>query len=315
MRYPDRLILGTANFHGYTRDSFGRHLVAPPQARSIIDFAISCGISGFDCADGYGFGQAEAVLGSYAAAIRAIGPMSATTKIGFNFYNRRYLPNGAFRPLFRTRPTTSRIPFDTGREFSERYVRFAVERSLHRLGGLSPNVLLHCPDVTEMRSAERRGVLNYLNRVNRIKRVGVSVKMPEEVIVASHLAGIDIVQFPLASLRIPAMRLAVQHIRRQGCTTMLNQPFGGGTLVTRCVKRLRNDFPEATEQTAGNLAAEAILHILHDRDLSDFIVVGVSSTDELQGIMEPHAQTEGCGRELAMAAMSAAASIVDGLLV
>src|SRR5262249_34388303 len=115
MRHVDRLILGTANFHDYTRDSFGRKLVAPAEARSIIDCAITCGIGGFDCADGYGFGQAEAVLGSYATAIRGIGPMSATTKIGFNFYNRRYLPNGAYRPLFRTLPTTSRIPFDTGR--------------------------------------------------------------------------------------------------------------------------------------------------------------------------------------------------------
>src|SRR5512144_2533500 len=85
-------------------------------ARRIIERAIGHGINYIDTADAYGNGRGESVL---APLLKKRRNLVVGTKFGYDFYNNPERPRGQ-----------RELPQD----MSPKFIRFACEKSLERLG-------------------------------------------------------------------------------------------------------------------------------------------------------------------------------------
>ncbi|MCV7251785.1 hypothetical protein H7J86_06385 [Mycobacterium hackensackense] len=300
---PGRLVIGTANFHTYHWDSLGRNLATRDQVAAIIGLAAQMRFAGIDSADGYGFGAAEHALPQHRLLIERLGPMGVTTKVGYNFYNRRYEFGRLVGRHFRHLPADAVVPFDTGRVLSREYLLFAAAQSRRRMAGMHFNLLLHCPDLTDIKRLQCDDTLAYIKDLEYVRQVGVSVKLPEEVFQALKTEGLGIVQIPATTLHSRAMRRAVDAARQRDVAVMVNQPFDGGRKVIDTGGAIRCTNPHLSRTAANNLAGHYVLTELFQMDCFDYAVVGVSSAAQLMGIIrgEPatahdtHARPPGAG--------------------
>src|SRR5258708_24967081 len=86
------------------------------EAQAIIEKAIDGGINYIDTADAYGNGRGESVLAPVLARHKNV---AVGTKFGYDFYNNPERPRGQ-----------RELPQD----MSPKFIRFALEQSLKRLG-------------------------------------------------------------------------------------------------------------------------------------------------------------------------------------
>lgn len=281
MNDVSRIIIGTANFHPYRWDSHGRALVNDADAAAIIRVAANMGFAGVDSADGYGFGAAERTLASQRHLLMKMGPMAITTKVGYNFYNRRYHAGRWIGRHFQRLPSDAVVPFDSGKELSPDYLLFAAAQSHDRLDGMRMNLLIHCPELTELRQLRSSGTFQLLNQLPYVLKVGVSVKLPEEVFESLNIDSLGILQVPAATLCSRAMELALHTARQRNITVLVNQPFHGGREVVALARAARQIEPELSAASAAGLAARKILADILARDCLDYVVAGVSSSAQL----------------------------------
>jgi aryl-alcohol dehydrogenase-like predicted oxidoreductase len=121
--------------------------------------AFDYGVTFFDTADTYGNGKGETLLAEALGEVRdriVIG-----TKFGYDFYNHGEKREGQ-----------REIPQD----FSPRYVRFALEQSLKRLGtGYIDIYLLHNPRMWAIDSDELFALLEDFKREGSVRHYGVTM--------------------------------------------------------------------------------------------------------------------------------------------
>jgi aryl-alcohol dehydrogenase-like predicted oxidoreductase len=127
-------------------------------ARRIIESALDRGINYIDTADAYGNGRGETVL---APVLKAHPEVLVGTKFGYDFYNNPERPRGQ-----------RELPQD----FSPKFIRFALEQSLQRLG--TDNVAIyqpHNPRVVTLLEDEHWETLERLREEGKIRSYGPSL--------------------------------------------------------------------------------------------------------------------------------------------
>lgn len=121
--------------------------------------AFDLGITFFDTADGYGNGRAESMLGQAFAGRR--DQIQIATKFGYNFYEHSHERRGQ-----------QEIPHD----WSPKYVRYAVEKSLERLGTDYIDLYqLHNPRMDAVENDDLFALLNDLVSEGKIRGYGVAL--------------------------------------------------------------------------------------------------------------------------------------------
>src|ERR1700722_15293165 len=88
------------------------------QAMKLMQFSFDQGITFFDSGDAYGNGRAEALVGKFAQQIGR-DKIEIGGKFGYDFY---------------TDPGTPGSHKERKQDFSPKFLRFALEKSLERLG-------------------------------------------------------------------------------------------------------------------------------------------------------------------------------------
>jgi aryl-alcohol dehydrogenase-like predicted oxidoreductase len=128
------------------------------QAQALIRKAIDLGINYIDTADAYGNGRGETML---APILREHRDLIVGTKFGYDFYNNPERPRGQ-----------RELPQD----FSPKFIRFALEQSLQRLGVDSVAIYQpHNPRITTLLEEEHWDTLESLKREGKILAYGPSL--------------------------------------------------------------------------------------------------------------------------------------------
>lgn len=128
------------------------------QARDLMRIAIDLGVNYIDTADAYGNGRGETML---APLLREHPELIVGTKFGYDFYNNPERPRGQ-----------RELPQD----MSPKFIRFAIEQSLTRLG--TDHVAIyqpHNPRVTTLMQDEHWETLARLRDEGKIRAYGPSL--------------------------------------------------------------------------------------------------------------------------------------------
>lgn len=128
------------------------------EARRIVSAAIDRGINYIDTADAYGNGRGETVL---APVLEEHPEIHVGTKFGYDFYNNPERPRGQ-----------RELPHD----FSPKFIRFALEQSLQRLGVDHVAIYQpHNPRVVTLLTDEHWETLERLREEGKILTYGPSL--------------------------------------------------------------------------------------------------------------------------------------------
>jgi len=217
---------------------FGNSYGPTDDAESIraIRRAFDLGCNFFDTADVYGHGHSEELIGAALAGVRPQAIIA--TKVGGNFYNRDVQPLIADRLAqlagvpYDQIPPDAPLPVTHDVTFNPGYVRFAVTRSLRRLGTDYLDLLqLHNPPMSLISSMETYGVLEDLKREGLIRHYGLSVHPPEEGIAAIHATMPDTVQIAYNLARREADDAFFPAARAAGIGVIAREPLANGFLA------------------------------------------------------------------------------------
>lgn len=128
------------------------------EARRIVYAAIARGVNYIDTADAYGNGRGETFL---APVLKEHPELIVGTKFGYDFYNNPERPRGQ-----------RELPHD----FSPRFIRFALEQSLKRLGRDHVDIYQpHNPRVVTLLTDEHWETLERLRQEGKILAYGPSL--------------------------------------------------------------------------------------------------------------------------------------------
>jgi aryl-alcohol dehydrogenase-like predicted oxidoreductase len=208
------------------------------ESQRAVRRAYELGCNFFDTADVYGHGHSERMLG---AALRDVrDKVIIATKVGGNFYNRD------IHPLMRDRiaqaveqplddlPDGAPLPVTHDTNFTSAYLRFAVERSLERLGTEYIDLLqLHNPPINLISAMETYEVLEQLKKEGLIRFYGVSVHPPEEGLAAVHATMPDTVQIVYNLARREAEDAFLPAARAASVGVIAREPLANGLLAGR----------------------------------------------------------------------------------
>jgi aryl-alcohol dehydrogenase-like predicted oxidoreductase len=134
-------------------------------ARAIIKRALDLGVNTFDTADVYGNGLSERVLGE---ELRGYD-VNVFTKVGYNIYQRE--------------------GDKVSQTFNPSYIRYAVSKSIERLGRRVNLLQLHNPPLNVIRDWEVHSALINLVKDGYVEHVGVALG-PEVNVLNEGLAAI-----------------------------------------------------------------------------------------------------------------------------
>jgi aryl-alcohol dehydrogenase-like predicted oxidoreductase len=218
---------GYGNSYGPTDDA---------ESKRAIRRAFELGCNFFDTADAYGHGHSEALLGEALQDVR--DEVIIATKVGGNFYNRDVHPlmrdrigQAAGRPLDEIEADAP-LPVTHDANFTPDYVRFAVERSLERLGtGWIDLLQLHNPPIKLIAAMETWEALEQLKREGLIRFYGVSVHPPEEGIAAVSATMPDTVQIVYNLARREAEDTFLARARVANVGVIAREPLANGFLA------------------------------------------------------------------------------------
>lgn len=169
--------LGTWAFGGpntIAGTAVGWRALADADVHATIRAAIHSGVTFFDTSDMYGQGRAEELLGD------ALGEESQKVIVA---------TKGGLLPAFR--PGTT----DIARDFSGRYLKGAVDRSLKRLRRERIDLYqLHGPDLSIQHSDDTWGTLQDLQAEGKIWHFGVSLGSKASDVTLWHQRGVVAIQ-------------------------------------------------------------------------------------------------------------------------
>lgn len=186
-------------------NQFGNSYGSTDDAESLraIKKAVELGCTFFDTADVYGHGHSEELLGLALHNVRE-RVMIATKAGGAYMYGDRW---GHIN-------------------FSEDYIRFALEQSLRRLRTNYIDLYqLHNPTLKMIREADIFTVMRKLQREGRIRYVGISVHTLEEGIAA--LDKVDAIQCVFNILN-PKNYELMEAAKRRGVAVIVREPLVNG---------------------------------------------------------------------------------------
>ncbi|MCA9773273.1 MAG: aldo/keto reductase [Myxococcales bacterium] len=168
--------------------------------------AFEFGINFFDTADTYGDGRSERLIAQALGAHR--DEILIATKAGNDFYGEKLRKN-----------------------FDPDYLRFALEKSLERLGTDRVDLYqLHNPSIEIMRDGEAFAAMRSLVREGKARAWGVSVREPDEIDAA--LAGRpDVLQTTYNLLWQHVVDEREEAIRATGVGLIARSPFEYGLLT------------------------------------------------------------------------------------
>ncbi len=279
------------------------------ESRRAIRRAYELGCNFFDTADVYGHGHSEELLGEVLHDVR--DRVIIATKVGGNFYNRDV------HPLLRERVAQAIggpldavedgavLPVTHDVNFTPAYLRFAVERSLKRLGTDYVDLLqLHNPPMSAISTMETYEVLEQLKREERIRFYGVSVHPPEEGIAAVNATMPDTVQIVYNLARREAEDAFFPAARAAGVGVIAREPLANGFLAGRYgsestwergdirarmprphvaqLSALGQRVKELADKTGGGLtAAQLALKFVLDRPEVGVAIVGMKTVQQV----------------------------------
>jgi aryl-alcohol dehydrogenase-like predicted oxidoreductase len=206
------------------------------ESRRAVRRAFELGCTFFDTADVYGLGRSEELLGAELRDVR--DRVVIATKVGGNFYKRDVHPLLVDRisqmldvPFDRI-PADAPLPVTHDANFSPGYVRFAVERSLQRLGTDYIDLLqLHNPVLAHISNLELYAVLEDLKREGKIRLYGVSVHTPEEGQAAINATMPETVQIVYNLARREAEEAFFPAARAAGIGVIARETLANGFLA------------------------------------------------------------------------------------
>lgn len=205
------------NSYGRTDDKVSLEAVAK---------ALDLGCNFFDTADVYGFGHSEELLGRALKARR--DKVVVATKVGADFYR------GAGR-----------------QNFSDEYVRFALDKSLERLKTDYIDIYqLHNPSVRLIEQAETYEVLKDLKREGKIRAWGVSIFDPVEGMAALKIGRPDCLQLVYNIFTTKPAEELLPRAHQVGCAIIAREPLANGFLTGKYTAEsqfekgdIRHDWP------------------------------------------------------------------------
>lgn len=153
---------GTWGLGGNTRGAVAYGPTNDEESKKALRHAFERGVTFFDTADFYGFGHSEEVLGAGLSGIRSQAIIA--TKAGM-------------------------LDAAGAQDFSPAHMRRALEQSLRRLGTDYIDLYqLHSPPISLIEEDDAIiGCLETLQREGKIRAFGVSVRSPEDGLVAAKL--------------------------------------------------------------------------------------------------------------------------------
>ena len=202
-----------------------------------IKKAIAMGCTLFDTADVYGHGHSEELLGLALQKVR--NSVMIATKVGGSYFY------GGFGMM----------------NFTEEYIRFAIEQSLKRLRTNYIDVYqLHNPTLAMIKEGEVFKSLRKLQEEGKIRHVGISVFTLEEGIAA--LDHVDTIQC-VFNIIDPRNYEIMETAKRRGIAVIVREPLANGMLTGKYNAKstfeqgdIRQAMPEDYKEGITELAKE-----------------------------------------------------------
>ena len=247
--------------------------------------ACDAGISFFDTARSYGYGECEGLLGEFLRNRRD----SVVISTKFGILPARTNPiKGALKPalraLLRLLPSARKAmqkqiaaQFSTG-NFSVAVLHESLETSLRALRTDYVDLLfLHEPPVSVMQQDDLLAALEQLVTEGKVRRFGIASHPP--VVEAALAAGLRTIQFPCNVFDLNlARRLAT---RGANCVAIANHPFGGGQRVVKS-KALLTSLSQDTN-LPGSLREK--LRVVDDSLLADAVLNMITRDTGIQVVV------------------------------
>jgi len=216
------------NSYGSTNDA---------ESLKAIKKAIAMGCTLFDTADVYGHGHSEELLGLALQKVR--NSVMIATKVGGSYFY------GGFGMM----------------NFTEEYIRFAIEQSLKRLRTNYIDVYqLHNPTLAMIKEGEVFKSLRKLQEEGKIRHVGISVFTLEEGIAA--LDHVDTIQC-VFNIIDPRNYEIMETAKRRGIAVIVREPLANGMLTGKYNAKstfeqgdIRQAMPEDYKEGITELAKE-----------------------------------------------------------
>ena len=253
--------------------------VGKAQSLRALHTAFDGGVTLYDTARSYGYGESEGVLGEFLQGRR--DKVVVSTKFGIvpvkqSFWKRSFKP--AVRGALRIVPSARSIIRQgvqkqfVSHQFTSEVLRQSVEESLRQLRTDRIDILfMHSPDSSIFEQHDVFSGMARLIAEGKIRLAGISADF--EAISAAALRNIEplsVLQFPVNVFDMSlAEKLHDSNFRR--CALFANQPFGGINRVRECWGRIclrtqSDDLPEplrAKLHTADGLVLpELILNLI-----------------------------------------------------
>ena len=181
------------------------------------------GINYFDTADTYGSGKGEALLADTFGGMR--DEVVISTKIGYDFYNHTQRRGQQERP----------------QDWSEDFIRFALEQSLKRLGTDYVDFLqLHNTKMDAIENDALFGLMEEFEREGKIRAYGVAlgpkIGWLEEGVKAMRERNVSGVQMIYNLLEQDPGRGLIEAARETGTSLVVRVPHSSGMLEGKYTK-------------------------------------------------------------------------------
>ena len=217
------------NSYGSTNDA---------ESLKAIKKAIAMGCTLFDTADVYGHGHSEELLGLALQKVR--NSVMIATKVGGSYFY-----GGDWGNM----------------NFTEEYIRFAIEQSLLRLKTNYIDIYqLHNPTLAMIKEGEVFKSLRKLQEEGKIRHVGISVFTLEEGIAA--LDHVDTIQC-VFNIIDPRNYEIMETAKRRGIAVIVREPLANGMLTGKYNAKstfeqgdIRQAMPEDYKEGITELAKE-----------------------------------------------------------
>ena len=206
------------NSYGFTGDE---------ESISAIRRAVELGCNFFDTADVYGHGHSEELLGQALKHVR--NEIIIATKVGGNFYG----------------------PYPKA-DFSEKYLFFAVEKSLERLQTDTIDLYqLHNPPIEMIQKGDLFKPLDKLKKEGKIRFYGLSIHDPLEGVISMEVSKPATIQVVYNAIRRYAETELFPKAKEKGVGIIAREPLHNGFLTgkyqisdTFIPGDIRHDWPK-----------------------------------------------------------------------
>jgi aryl-alcohol dehydrogenase-like predicted oxidoreductase len=196
-------------------------------SRRALHAALDRGVTLIDTADVYGCGHSEELIRGVLRE-RGKSEVVIATKAGNDFYNADASDDQGYGPI--------------RQNYDKKYLIFAAERSLTRLGAEILDILqLHSPDLDQLERDEPWDALETLKRQGKIRHAGLSIQSFKETeqahVVGAQHALLDCIQVRYNLLEREAERVLLPKAREHGIGVIVRIPLLFGLLTGKFTRQ------------------------------------------------------------------------------